>query len=156
MWTRKANVYAHISDLASLSCRVLVNWPNAPQYVAVTNLDPARFLRACYKRERECFLKLRGYALKKHVKSFKSFCIDKDQHTHDTHTPLLWAGRSLLRIPLAEEAYGMDNNLKGTKMSSQMDYTDVAATVLFRFGRMSERSRRFNHVAEGAKLFKFN
>ena len=73
-----------------------------------------------------------------------------------THTPLLWAGRSLFRIPLAEAAYGMDNNLKGTKMSSQMDSTDVAATVLFRFGRMSERSRRFNHVAEGAKLFKFN
>lgn len=69
---------------------------------------------------------------------------------------MLWAERSLLRIPLAEAAYGMDNNLKGTKMSSQMDSTDVAATVLFRFERMSDRSRRFNHVAEGATFFKFN
>ena len=39
-WTRKAKIFSHISDLASLSCRVLVNLSRAPHLVTVTNLKP--------------------------------------------------------------------------------------------------------------------
>ena len=53
IWTRKAKIFSHISDLASLSCRILVNLSRAPHLVTVTNLDPrcVRTFTGWFKRE---------------------------------------------------------------------------------------------------------
>ena len=52
MWVRKAKLLSLVSDLTSLHCRVLLKLPGAPQFVGVSNLDPGKFLRAYYMRER--------------------------------------------------------------------------------------------------------
>jgi len=65
MWTRKAKIFSHISDLASLSCRILVNLSRAPHLVTVTNLDPSKYLRAYYMRERTAFCSWLAYATRR-------------------------------------------------------------------------------------------
>jgi len=72
-WARKARIFSHISDLASLSCRILVRLSRASHLVTVTNLDPVKFLRAFYAREREALRRWRNhvqasrYLLHKHA-----------------------------------------------------------------------------------------
>ena len=61
-WTRKARIFSHITDLASMSCRILVRRSCDSQLVTVTNLDPGKFLRAYYVRERQALRRWRHYA----------------------------------------------------------------------------------------------
>jgi hypothetical protein len=61
-WTRKARIFSHITDLASLSCRILVRRSCDTHLVTVTNLDPGKFLRAYYVRERQALHRWRHYA----------------------------------------------------------------------------------------------
>ena len=61
LWARKAKLFSHIADLASLSCRVIVNTASRPKFVTVTNLCPVRFLRAFYLRERRSFCRWRTF-----------------------------------------------------------------------------------------------
>ena len=61
-WTRKARIFSHITDLASLTCRVLVRRSSDSHLVTVTNLDPGKFHRAYYVRERQALHRWRHYA----------------------------------------------------------------------------------------------
>ena len=61
LWARKAKLFSYIADLASLSCKVLVNTASRPKFVTVTNLCPVRFLRAFYLRERRSFCRWRTF-----------------------------------------------------------------------------------------------
>ena len=65
LWVRKAKLLSLVSDLTSLHCRVLIKLPGAPQFVGVSNLDPGKFMRAYYMRERSSLRTWRRVAKRK-------------------------------------------------------------------------------------------
>jgi len=103
IWVRKARLLSLVADMASLQARVLVSSHLDSAHVTITNLSPAKFLRAYYLRERQSLQTWRHVACRKQALRRMAMLVSSRRR------------RSLFLVCL--EAFGLTENFSNSPLS---------------------------------------